>query len=61
MRSSIAGMAELADALALGASGRKAVQARPLFPAPPRRCECNGDVSPTIQPLYSFGGINEPC
>src|SRR5262249_10906035 len=38
-------MAELADALALGASGRKAVQVRPLFPAPPRRCECNGDVT----------------
>jgi hypothetical protein len=29
-----AGMAELADALALGASGRKAVQVQPLFPAP---------------------------
>ena len=27
-------MAELADALALGASGRKAVQVRPLFRAP---------------------------
>jgi hypothetical protein len=29
-----AGMAELADALALGASGRKAVQVQVLFSAP---------------------------
>ena len=39
-------MAELADALALGASGRKAVQVRPLFLAPnkmnPRARECSG-------------------
>ena len=31
-----AGLAELADALALGASGRKAVQVQVLCPAPPR-------------------------
>jgi hypothetical protein len=29
-----AGLAELADALALGASGRKAVQVQFLYPAP---------------------------
>ena len=29
-----AGMVELADTLALGASGRKAVQVQVLFPAP---------------------------
>jgi hypothetical protein len=33
-KNQIAGMAELADALALGASGRKAVQVQVLFSAP---------------------------
>ena len=31
-----AGMVELADTLALGASGRKAMQVQVLFPAPPQ-------------------------
>jgi hypothetical protein len=35
-----AGMAELADALALGASGRKAVQVQVLFSAPPAALAC---------------------
>jgi hypothetical protein len=33
-QSSVAGMAKLADAMALGAIGRKAVQVQVLFPAP---------------------------
>ena len=35
-----AGLAELADALALGASGRKAVQVQVLCPAPSRKMRC---------------------
>jgi hypothetical protein len=34
LRNNYAGLAELADALALGASGRKAVQVQVLCPAP---------------------------
>jgi hypothetical protein len=39
--SSFARMAELADALALGASGREAVQVQVLFRAPENYERCN--------------------
>ena len=51
-------MAELADALALGASGRKAVQVRPLFRAPN---EPNGISSLPVDTVPPLQNLRPTC
>ena len=51
-------MAELADALALGASGRKAVQVRPLFRAPN---EPNGIPSLPVDTISPLQNLRATC